>query len=256
MDTTQQAEAVIVSDPLAVLQPELTSKLELFKERLGIAVLRLEEESLDVAEALEAITVTDAIEHDEMGERLKLAVEFTDRATGFFEPWRELFRGPYQAVLDRKKGVLDGVTASVAKAKRAILEWEHSEQMRRDLEARVLQEKLRVDEEVRKLALAVQAEAGGMNEQAVEQILSTPSVAPTVTAAPIARPTGISGRKNWKAEVMDLGALIEAAAKDKRYRVYLQADMSKLDKQAKVDEGALEIPGVRPVNQGSLAIRR
>lgn len=254
METTQQA--LVTVDPLEILRPTLSEKLAAFQERLSVAVLALEDESLTVAESLDAIQTLNPIEAEELGERLKVAVEFSDRAIGFFEPWRELFRGPYQAVLDRKKGVLDVVATALQNAKRRLLTWEREENERREAAARIEQDRLRREEDERKLALATDAESAGLSEQAVTAILETPSTAPTPTAAPIQRPTGVSARKNWQAEVFDADKLFEAAVKDKSLRVYFLFNESALNKAAKIYESALAIPGVRAVNAGSLAVRR
>lgn len=242
---------------LESLRAVLSEKLAEFDQRIQSEILKLEDESLEVAEAMDKITVTDGIEYNELGERLKIAADFTERAKGFFDPWRLLFYKPYQAVLDRKASVLGTVEGSVKTAKNRMLTFDREEKQRRDNEARILQEKQRKEEEERKLALAAEAETAGLPEEAVQAIIETPSATPTVTAAVADyRPQGIGARKNWRAEIYDVGALIEAAAKDKSLRVYLLADESALNKAAKIYETALAIPGVRAVNQGSLAVRR
>jgi hypothetical protein len=246
---------------LETLRTILSERLTEFAARINVAVLELEDESLEVSETLDKITVTDAIEYQELGERLKIAVGFHDRASAFFEPWRVLFYGPYQTVIDRRKSVLGVVDKSTDDAKKRLLIFEHQEAERQRIAAEIANEALQRDDEARRLELASQAETAGMSREAVDAILETPSTLPTVTAAPIERPTGLSGRKNWKAEVFDKPALIMAIAErlakgDKSWLVFVDANESKLNNEAKMYESELAIPGVRAVNKGSLAVRR
>ncbi len=55
----------------------------------------------------------------------------------------------------------------------------------------------------------------------------------------------------WRAEVEDLGTLVEAVAADKASIAYLQPNYAKLDELAQEMKAKLDIPGVRPVRKGA-----
>lgn len=254
--TTQAQPIAVAETALDQLRNILRDKLTEFDQRITAAVLELEDESLEVAETLDKITVTDQIEYDELGERLKVAVEFTDRAEAFFNPWRELFYKPYQAVLDRKRQVLATVEGSLKAAKNRMLTFEREERQRAETAARIAQDQQRKDEEERRLALATEVEKAGLAQPVVDAILEAPSTAPTITSRPISRPAGLSSRQNWQAEVYDLDKLFEAAARDRSLRVYFLINQPSLNKAASISKTELAIPGVRAVDKGSLAVRR
>lgn len=263
MSEATQALAVNSSTPLELetLRSILVERLHEFETRIGTEILQLEDESLEVSESLDKISTIDAIEYQELGERVKIAVEFADRATGFFEPWRLLFHKPYQAVLDRRKSVLSVVETSTKQAKDRLLQFEREERQRQETAARIATEQQNRDDEARRLELASQAEQAGMSDQAVDAILDAPNTLPSILPQAFERPSGLSPRKNWQAEVFDLGALVMAAAEglargDKRLLAFLEADQPALNREAKTHESSLTIPGVRAVNKGSLAVRR
>lgn len=83
------------------------------------------------------------------------------------------------------------------------------------------------------------------------------AIAPVhVPAAAPAKVTGISTRKNWRAEIVDENALIAAAMADATYRGLVVIDTAALNKLARALGANARIPGVRVYAEESLAVRR
>lgn len=84
-------------------------------------------------------------------------------------------------------------------------------------------------------------------------------VEPTpISAAPEPpRVDGTSVRALWRAEVTDFPALVRYVAQHPEHMGLLKPDQSALDRLAKaLREGLRSIPGVRPVKESSVAVRR
>jgi hypothetical protein len=260
-NTETTAEALLAGNPLEQLHPSIREKLAEFEQRIGIAVLQLEEESLQLSETVDVVTVTDQLTYEDLTEKTRSALAFVDRATNFFEPWRDLFYKPYNGLMERKRSVLGVLEGSIKAAKNRLLQFEREERQRQEVEAAKRKKEQDEQEAERKLQLGIQAEQARLEPAAVEQILDRPSTMPTPTAAPLQRPAGSSSRKKWEAEVFNIEQLICAAADrirtgDKSLVPFLMANQSKLNDQARINEATLSIPGVRAVNPGSLAIKR
>lgn len=107
-------------------------------------------------------------------------------------------------------------------------------------------------------AAAAEAAAAAEHAAAEIEIADIAPVAMPVVDAPKA--IGISTRQNWKAEVIDLQALVTAAAEsakrgDTTLLGYLQADTKALGAVAKALKQQARIPGVRIYAEEGLAVR-
>jgi len=129
------------------------------------------------------------------------------------------------------------------------------ERQRREAE-RKAQEIARKQAEEERLALAVEAEqiAG---KEAADAILAAPVVVerPIVAAMPAQKISGISSRKNYKAEVIDLMALVRAVAAKEVPLSALEANMKFLNNQAKALQANLIYPGVRVIAENIIGAR-
>lgn len=124
--------------------------------------------------------------------------------------------------------------------------------------------RLRREAEDRQLADAAAAEAAGDTATA-RRIIEAPVAAPTVTPAPVFVPPapvavaprvdGVSFRVNWRAEIVDLKALVQAVAAGRAPAALVKADEVALNGMARSLKGAMQVPGVRVVNQRTAAVR-
>lgn len=139
------------------------------------------------------------------------------------------------------------------------------QQLEAEERARVAAEerRLRTEEEERRLTRAVEAEAVG-DVQAAERILAEPILAPVVAPRPVFVPpvevqapkaAGVSFRDNWTAEVTDLLALVGAVAGRQQPITLLLPNTTALNQLARALKGAMNVPGVRAVNERIAAQR-
>lgn len=121
--------------------------------------------------------------------------------------------------------------------------------LRREAEAKAQQEA--------QLAAAVEAESAGDAQQA-EEILNGQGTmfVPPVMLPPAAKVAGVSSREVWRAEVVDLMALIRAVASGQVPSNVLEANTTVLGGLARSLKGNLRIPGVRPVCEKAVAAGR
>ena len=126
------------------------------------------------------------------------------------------------------------------------------------------QARLRKEAEDQRIAEAAAAEQRGDTETAA-RLIESPIVTPTVAPRPIFVPValappkpaapGVAFRDNWSAVVDDLSALVRAVAEGKAAITLLQPDQTALNGLARSLKGALNVPGVRAVNERIAAQR-
>lgn len=151
---------------------------------------------------------------------------------------------------------------------------EREEAARREAEARLAAERAEAEKREREaLEAAAAAQAAGDTEAAVEAAMAAeeareqreiaefapPPTASIALASP--KPAGISGRKNWKHEVVDFKALVLAAAErakagDDFLLGFLLPNDKAIGAAAKSMQKQLTVPGVRVYAEESLAVRR
>mgnify|MGYP006354609159 CR=1 FL=1 len=193
----------------------------------------------------------------------------------------DLFRAPLEK-LDEADRVLRGAALEWKRAEDARIAAERAEAERQAREERErIEAERRAAEEAERQARAaadaamaagnteamtaalVQAEqAADAREQAEEKAeLAEVAPAPAALVQTTAKAAGVSGRVNWKAEVVDLAALVTGAAEalargDDSLLAHLLPNTTSLGQVAKALKGAARIPGVRVYAEESLAVRR
>jgi len=109
---------------------------------------------------------------------------------------------------------------------------------------------------------AAQQEAAALAKaDAARTEIEIADVAPVLPMVAPAKAEGISSRQNWKAEVVDLQALVSAAGAaaargDITLLGYLEPNTKALGQVAKALKGAARIPGVRIYAEDAIAVRR
>ncbi len=117
--------------------------------------------------------------------------------------------------------------------------------------------------------VAQELEASGASAQEVYEVLETPApapvsipldipvlpVAPVRQAPAIVTPKGMARRVTFKAEITNLTLLCRAIGEGKVPASYVDANMTKLNQRVRADEGKIDIPGVRAVEDSSISSR-
>lgn len=156
---------------------------------------------------------------------------------------RDLFRGP--------KDLLQKAEAAL---KRGILTYQQEEERKRQ-EAQREAERAAEAERQRLAKLAVKAEERGDTAKAEQFQERAAVVVPPIVQSEKPKVAGIATRKDWKAEVTDLSALIKAVAEGKAPARLLKVDSTELSKMARAMQADLNLPGVRTWAEDVLAAR-
>lgn len=130
----------------------------------------------------------------------------------------------------------------------------------RRAEERRLAEEARKREEDRRLteaaALELQGNATSDPELLYEanELITRPASAPVVSiASTTPRVSGIVYRETWKAEVVDLKALVAAAAKEPRWAALLAPNVTAINQMARALKSELKVPGIRVWSEKDIA---
>jgi hypothetical protein len=103
-------------------------------------------------------------------------------------------------------------------------------------------------------AQQAQAAAGATIEAEAEADAAT--FAPPVVVRDTPKVSGASFRGAWKAECVDLAALITAAATNPQLHCLLKVDTTALGQVARAQKGAVAIPGIRFYQDTVVSVRR
>ncbi|SRR6266436_8205817 len=217
----------------------------------------LKQQALTVVERATLVKITDQTSYDAACDLLqKEIVPFRKKWADYWKPLTTAAWGAYKKVQDKFKEGDEPAEKAERWVKHAIRVWD-DEQIRIEQEQqRKAQEAAEKVAEEERLRAAIVAEEAGANEAEVSAIVDAPVV---VVAEPVvpaySRTAGISRRENFKAKVVDLHALVKAAAKDKALLAYLEPNQTALNNRAKADRQTLNIPGVVPYNDAIVSAR-
>lgn len=201
---------------------------------------------------VEAFRLITAIDYLEAAERLKQVKakqkELKARREKITKPLNEALRsirelfGKPESALDTAESILKG----------AISAYDAEQERQRREQQRRLDEAAEKDRQ-RLLQQAQRAAAKGNSDKAAQlEERASMTVAPIVQhEAP--RVAGIARRENWRAEVVDLRALIVAVAEGRVPLAAVQANSSFLAGQARALRGELRYPGVRVMSDKTIA---
>lgn len=135
----------------------------------------------------------------------------------------------------------------------AMGKWRHEENARAAEEARKEAEKLKKQQEDVALAAAEQLQDAGQPELA-DAIISQP-ITPVVFAKTVPKANGVSFTSRWKAEVVDLAALVAAVVAGKVPLAAIEANTMFLNRQAVALKNEMKYPGVQVREEQTVAVR-
>ena len=188
---------------------------------------------------------------NEFGRRIKQSMKTIDE---YCDPVIEAAHKAHKAACDQKKALYAPFEAAKKIIDAKQIAWYRAEQARAAEERRKAEEEARKKAEEEALARAQELQDMGMNE-AAEEAISQPVVIEKVTVAEPVRAGGESFRETWKAEVVDLMALVKAVAAGTQPLAYLEANTSTLNRAAAMFKGTSPIPGVRIFSDTIIARR-
>lgn len=204
-------------------------------------------------EAKAAAMVIDSNETYEAGwEFLKTVAGLKKKVSGLFDPIKKAMNATLDVLRTKEKETAGPLDKAREIMEPKLIAWK-KEQDRKAAEerARLEAEARKAAEEQRKRELkALQKE--GLKDMAKE-LKQAPLLVPAVHVAAAPKIEGGSVRTTWKAEVVDLMALVKAVAAGKAPLTYVEPAMPILNKQASSLKGEMKIPGVKAVPKEGLA---
>lgn len=213
-------------------------------ERLGPDVQLLKRESSDYV--AQSIVIATAEEYAASAERLKAGKAFVDKVTQSFKPILDKIHDSLNSARDLR----DSITTPVESHRKLI------EQARYDYEARVKAEQAAANARALKLAEeAAQADREQLAAMGLEDMITADPLLPAPMPIALPKSPGISGRKQWSAEVTDEAALFMAVASGKAPRECLMVNQVFLNSLAKAAKTTLNIPGVKAVFRPVTSVR-
>lgn len=179
---------------------------------------------------------------------LKPAVEASFRAYKIGKAKMDEFCNPLK---DAESNIKNEILCFSREQERIRLETEAK--ARREAEEAARKDKERLEKEAEEAAGEGRAEEFEQKAAAAEEVTVEDHM-------PVAQPTpstpkGTTVKDKWKAEVIDLRALVKAVHEGIVPINAIKADEVYLGQRARSDKGSLKIPGVRVYNEGSVSIR-
>jgi len=163
--------------------------------------------------------------------------------------------GLYQQVLDRKRTIQAALEKELPQLKRRILKFDYDQEQLRLQQQRELEEKQRYEQEEAKLAAATAAEAVGMDEQSIETILTAPDTMRLQwQCQPSSTPRESAGARVGPPKSPICGAG-ESRGQGQETSSVARSQHAGAERPGASLKTAMQIPGVRAVDKGSIAVR-
>lgn len=201
------------------------------------------------------VRVVDPVTHEDALLVIKECRTREKRIDELFEPARKALDAAKKEVLGLRDGAKRPYEQLRAEADRACLTFETEQKRKAAEEQARLEAQARKEEEERQLLDAAEAEDAGDTE-AAQEILAEPVVPVPITVAPaIAKVEGVSTATRYRAEVVDLLALVRYVAANPHMVNLLVANGPALNAQARSLREAMQLPGVKVVKETDRRVR-
>lgn len=219
----------------------------------------LNAEGRTLQEQAVSLVVTDQTSFERAGLFLRTLKEYLKRVAEVFDPLVKKAHETWKEALAQKQKLEAPALGAERALKSTMAAWDQVQrQLAREAEETARREQQRLSDDA-KLDAAVEAEARG-DGQAATRILEapmppTPIIVPAAITPPPPSAEGVSFRTNYRADVVDLKALIMAVASGQAAVAYLLANQPALNQAARAMKEELRIPGVRVVVERVAAVR-
>lgn len=199
------------------------------------------------------VVVTDVPSYAAAGEFLLGIKRYTKRVADTFGPMKRAALDTHKEIVAKEKEHMQPALDAETAVKSAMMKWKRIEDARAAEQRRAAEEVARKEAERRaeeeQLARA-QAAAEQGDDETAEKILDAPAA--PVPVMPVAPPpavpdvAGISGRKKYCFEVIDVGSIP---------REYMKVDTVKLGQLARMHKEQAKLDGVRFYVEDSLSVK-
>lgn len=217
---------------------------------------QIESQAISWPERARSLKILDQDSLDQAGEELRGIKALRAAAEEHHKPTIDAARRTLDEARAALKRVDDPLSEAEQIYKSRIAFYAQSKEAEAREGQRRLQAQAEEEERKRRETEAAIAQEDGATPEQVEAIKTAPSTLPAPIVTPAyAKPTGVTMRENWSAEVTDLEALVKFAAKFKQFALLLP-NQTALNALARSQKQAMKIPGVRAVNTPGVAARK
>lgn len=203
-----------------------------------------------------AVTITDADSYTRAAEERKALRAFDKKVEAFFQPMREAAHKAWKAVCAQEDVVRKPLAPALKTYDAKLVAWDtEQKRIQREAEAAALAAARKAEEDAR-VAQAASLEDAGEDEMA-SAVLDAPVMpfaAPRLAPA-VPKVNGLSYKTTYKAVVFDKAALIKHVAAHPELINLLTENMAALNSMARAQRQAFALPGVRVVEEKTLAQR-
>lgn len=217
---------------------------------------RTQKEIQSVVQQSQGIIIVSNETYIQAGEQRQVIKGLLKRIDDLMDPVVKAAHEAHKVAVNQKKSVAQPLMDADLLLMRSRLKWEGEVERKRIAEENRLRQEAEERERDRQLAEAARlAESGDV--AAASELLDEPLEIKEVVKVESSLPSmaGFSGRTTWRAEVVDLKALVKAVAEGRAPIECLEANQVFLNRQATAFRGALQIDGVRAVSNKSETVR-
>lgn len=222
-----------------------------------VDAVQVEQEAMAVVSRAQAISIHDQDSYNDAAGFLSRVVKPTlAKINEFFDPNIKKANDLHKALCQQKKMIAAPVESAEREIKQNIRDFDvRQETLRREAEELARQEHERKYQETL-LGHAIRAEGHGASEEEKQAILEIPDFSPAPIVAPLYQKSqGVTMRDNWKAEVTSVSELCKAIAEGKASENLVLPNQPALNSLARAMRAAMNVPGVRAVNDRGVAVR-
>lgn len=219
----------------------------------------------EITQRAHSIVVTDHASFAQAGETVKDIKRVAKEIGRVFDPIVEKAHQAHKEAIAQRDQFLSPLVAAERYVKATMQDWHTAEQKRiehenkmRDMIRQQAERDAAEAAEAERQELIAQAQEYGDDGMAVDLANAVLTVdTPTIDKLEATKVSGISSRMTYRAEVVDIVALIRAAAENPEiYADYLTVNMQRLNMIARESAGdGYKIPGVSFITEHKMAVR-
>ena len=205
----------------------------------------------ELATTAEVLRVTDQPTFRQAGTLLLAVKDYRAKVGEILDPIIKSAHDTHKKAVEQKKRLEEPAIRAEQALKGALATYEQEQaRLRREAEIKAEAERMRLVAEIRQKNAFLTEGAGVAASFAPEPVVA---VRPPMPEAP--KTEGVSFRTQYRAEVVDLKALVQAVAAGNAPLTMLQPDQAALNQMARAMKQGMNLPGVRVIEERIVAAR-
>jgi hypothetical protein len=217
---------------------------------------KIENQALQVVSRSQEIQIFDQGSYNQAVILRNEITGFIDGAKIFFEPMKQKAWESHKEIVAKINQVVKPAEDALKKVNQQLAQWiDQQAELERARQAE-LQESARLEAERDRAKELKKLSKRGYDQASLDLIASEAIIVQPIEVEPTYDPGGVSARKKWSGEVVDLLALIKFVAKNKQFLYLLEANQTEVNKLARSMRENMDIPGVKIVKETVIASKR